>query len=63
MRLFQLVKDRTAEAILRRLSEFALINQAPRALLSLEAPLLVSWWRRSRVELYRERGLIVLLAA
>ena len=45
----------------RRLSEFALINQALRALLSLEAPLLVNWWSWSRVELYREHGLAMLV--
>ena len=40
-----------------------LINETPLYPESPEAESLCSWWRRGRVELYRERGLIVLLAA
>jgi len=44
-------------------SGIVLINETPPDPEGPEAESLCSWWRRGRVELYRERRLIVLLAA
>ena len=44
-------------------SDVTLINEPPLANNELEAAESCSWWRRGRVELYRERGLAVLVAA
>ena len=43
-------------------SRIALINEPPPDYESPEAIPSCSWWRRGRVELYRERDLVVLLA-
>jgi hypothetical protein len=43
-------------------SGIVLINETPPDPEGPEAESLCSWWRRGRVELYRERRLIVLLA-
>ena len=50
-------------ATTREGSGIALINQTPQTQDEPEASESCSWWRRGRVELYRERRLIVLLAA
>jgi len=50
-------------ATTREGSGIALINQTPQIRNEAEASESCSWWRRGRVELYRERRLIVLLAA
>ena len=52
-----------AVATTREGSGIALINQTPQTQGEPEASELCSWWRRGRVELHRERGLMVLLAA
>ena len=44
-------------------SGISLINETPPDPEGTEAESLCSWWRRGRVERYRERRLIVLLAA
>ena len=50
-------------ATTREGSGIALINQTPQTQDEPEASESYSWWRRGRVELYREHGQIVLLAA
>ena len=50
-------------ATTREGSGIALINQTPQTQDEPEASESCSWWRRGRVELYRERRLIVLVAA
>jgi len=50
-------------ATTREGSGIALINQTPQTQDEPEASESCSWWRQRRVELYRERRLIVLLAA
>ena len=50
-------------ATTREGSGIALINQTPQTQDEPEASESCSWWRRGRVELYRERNLVVLLAA
>ena len=52
-----------AVATTRGGSGIVLINETPPDPEGPEAESLCSWWRRGRVELHRERGLIVLLAA
>ena len=44
-------------------SGIALINQTPQTQYESGASGLCFWWRLGRVELYRERSLIVLVAA
>ena len=50
-------------ATAREGSGIALINQTPQTQEESGASESCSWWRRGRVELHRERGLTVLLAA
>ena len=50
-------------ATTREGSGIALINQTPQTQDEPEASESCSWWRRGRVELYREHGQTVLLAA